>query len=137
MYTINAYYLKEKLLFPLDSLLYDFDHQAKKSDVIAYIQSAGIFKYLYETYGVEKMKLLWTDGFENFNTIYGFSVSQLEADWHTFIQTIPLPKDFDINKLKEGCGQIIMLTLTSVAVIGDMIPLVLEKSILISPLRWW
>lgn len=104
MYSINAYYLHQKKLFPLDSLVNGFDNQAKKSDVIAYIQSAGIFKYLYEKYGVEKMKLLWVDGFENFNSIYGFSILQLEIDWLNFIKTVPIPKDFDINKLKEGCG---------------------------------
>lgn len=104
MYSINAYYLQQKLLFPLDSLIYNFDEQAKKNDVIAYIQSAGIFKYLYEKYGVEKMKLLWNNGFENFNSIYGFTVKQLEKDWLNFIKTIPIPKDFDIKKLEEGCG---------------------------------
>ncbi len=104
MYAINAYYFKEKLLFPLDGLIYDFDNQAKKSDVIAYIQSAGVFKYLYEHYGVEKMKRLWVEGFENFNAIYGFSTKQLEKDWLNLIKTIPIPKDFDINKLNEGCG---------------------------------
>jgi hypothetical protein len=104
MYSINAYYLQQKKLFPLDSLVDSFDNQAKKSDVIAYIQSAGIFKYLYEKYGVEKMKLLWTGGFEKFKSIYGFSTEQLETEWLNFIETVPIPKDFDINKLKEGCG---------------------------------
>lgn len=50
------------------------------------------------------MKLLWTGGFENFKSIYGFSIRQLETDWLIFIKTVPIPKDFDINKLKEGCG---------------------------------
>ncbi|MBK8644901.1 MAG: hypothetical protein IPN15_22615 [Saprospiraceae bacterium] len=104
MYSINAYYLQQKKLFPLDSLVNNFDNQSKKSDVIAYIQSAGIFKYLYEKYGVEKMKLLWTGGFENFKSIYGLSIEQLETDWLNFIKTVPIPKDFDINKLKDGCG---------------------------------
>ena len=104
MYSINAYYLQQKKLFPLDCLVNNFDNQSKKSDVIAYIQSAGIFKYLYEKYGVEKMKLLWTGGFENFKSIYGLSIEQLETDWLNFIKTVPIPKDFDINKLKDGCG---------------------------------
>lgn len=104
MYTINAYYLQKNKLLPLESLVNSFDIQAKKSDVIAYIQSAGIFKYLYEKYGVEKMKLLWLNGFENFESIYGFSVRQLETEWLNFIKTVPIPKDFDIDKLKEGCG---------------------------------
>jgi len=104
MYTINSYYHKHKMHFPLDSLIDSFDKQAQKNDVIAYIQSAGIFKYLYEKYGVEKMKLLWIQGFENFETIYGFSTKQLELDWLNFLNTIPVSSDFDIDKLKDGCG---------------------------------
>lgn len=104
MYTINSYYQKHNMLFPLDSLINNFDAQAGKNDVIAYIQSAGIFKYLYEKYGVEKMKKLWVEGFEKFPVIYGLPIKQLEADWLNFIITIPVPADFDANQLKEGCG---------------------------------
>ena len=104
MYTINAYYFKHKELLPFNSLINNFDEQAKKSDVVAYIQSAGIFKFLYEKYGAEKMKLLWVQGFENFNAIYGFPIQQLEKDWLKFIKTIPIPADFDIRKLDQGCG---------------------------------
>lgn len=104
MYSINAYFHQHNNLFPLDSLLNHFDSQAKKSDVIAYIQSAGIFKYLYEKYGVEKVKLLWSMGFESFQSIYGFTTKQLEEDWLQWIRTIPIPVDFDIKKLEEGCG---------------------------------
>jgi hypothetical protein len=104
MYSINAWYVNEKMLFPLRTLIDDFDACTKKSDVIAYIQSAGIFKYLYEKYGIAKMKLLWVKGFEEFTSIYGFPISQLESDWLAFIKRIPIPHDFDIQKLKEGCG---------------------------------
>jgi len=104
MYSINAYYLEHNMLFSMDSLINNFDLQAKKNDVIAYIQSAGIFKYLYEEYGIEKMKLLWSEGFEKFEVIYGFSIQQLENDWLDFIKTIPIPENFDINQLEEGCG---------------------------------
>ncbi|MBL7830239.1 MAG: hypothetical protein JNK41_04365 [Saprospiraceae bacterium] len=104
MYSINAYYLHQKMFYPFNNLIYNFDECAKKNDVIAYIQSAGIFKYLYEKYGIAKMKDLWLKGFEKFSEIYGFSVEQLETDWLNFIKTIPIPPDFDINKLKEGCG---------------------------------
>ncbi len=104
MYTINAYYLKHNMLFPMDRLIYNFDAQAKENDVIAYIQSAGIFKYLYEKYGIEKMKLLWSEGFEKFELIYGLPIKQLEIDWLNFIKTIPIPTNFDITKLDEGCG---------------------------------
>jgi hypothetical protein len=102
--TINSYYLQTNQLVSLDSLIHDFDKIAFKNDVLAYLQSGCVFKYLYEKYGVEKMKLLWIGGFEKFESIYGFSIHQLETDWLDFIKTTPIPIDFDINKLKEGCG---------------------------------
>jgi hypothetical protein len=37
-------------------------------------------------------------------TQYGFPIKKLETDWLNLIMTIPVPKDFDYNKLKEGCG---------------------------------
>ncbi len=105
MYSINAYFLQQKKLFALNSLIYDFDTKAKENDVIAYIQSAGIFKYLFEKYGVEKMKKLWTQGFDSFKSIYGFSIEQLESDWLKHIKTISIPLEIDEKKLMtEGCG---------------------------------
>ena len=105
MYSINAYFLKEKKLFALNDLIHDFDNKAKENDVIAYIESAGIFKYLYENYGATKMKLLWVKGFDQFEAIYGFSTIQLEKDWLNTIKKVPIPKDIDENKLMDqGCG---------------------------------
>lgn len=102
--TVNAHYLQSNQLVPLNDLIHHFDEIAFKNDVLAYLQSAGIFKYLYEQYGVEKIKKLWVNGFENFQTIYGFSVQQLETDWLNFIKTVVIPEDFDADKLKDGCG---------------------------------
>ena len=102
--TINAYYLQSNQLQSLDNLVNHFDEIAVQNDVMPYLQSAGVFKYLYEQYGLEKMKLLWTRGFGDFDTIYGFPVEKLEAEWIDFLKSVPIPHDFDIHKLKEGCG---------------------------------
>ncbi|HQW01353.1 MAG TPA: hypothetical protein PLR30_02710 [Saprospiraceae bacterium] len=102
--TINAYYLQSNQLQSLDNLVNHFDEIAVQNDVMAYLQSAGVFKYLYEQYGLEKMKLLWTGGFEDFDAIYGFPVEKLEAEWIDFLKSVPIPHDFDIHKLEEGCG---------------------------------
>lgn len=105
MYSINAYFLREKRLFCLQDLMYNFDESAKDNDVIAYIQSAGIFKYLYEKYGVEKLKQLWQKGFGDFQHIYGFPTDQLERDWLDVIKKVPIPKDIDEKLLMaNGCG---------------------------------
>ncbi len=97
--------LKTKKTFPLKSLIEEFDKKAGESDVIAYLQSAAIFKYLYEKHGIEKMKLLWASGFENFKSIYGLSIEDFEKEWLDYINTIPAPKDMDEKKLlTQGCG---------------------------------
>lgn len=105
MYSINAYFLREKRLFCLHDLMYNFDESAKDNDVIAYIQSAGVFKYLYEKYGTDKLKQLWLKGFDEFHMIYGFSTDQLEKEWLEEIKKIPVPKDIDEKLLMaNGCG---------------------------------
>lgn len=105
IYTINAYLLKKKMLYTLNDLVYNFDTVNAKNDVIAYLQSAGIVKYLYEGYGIDKLKTLWLQGFGKFESIYGFSLIQLEKDWKTKVSQTPIPKDFDWNKLNtHGCG---------------------------------
>lgn len=105
IYSINALLLQHHQAFPMQDLVQDFDGLAVQSDVIAYLQAAGVFKYLYEKYGVEKMKLLWKAGFDQFESIYGLSLEQFEKEWITYIASIPTPPVFDLEKfLKEGCG---------------------------------
>lgn len=104
IFAYNAYLVKNDMAISLDSLIHHFDEIAIKNDVIAYLQSAGVFKYLYEKYGIEKMKALWIEGFGAFERIYGFPVQQLESDWRQYMQGIPLPAGFDFGQFKEGCG---------------------------------
>jgi hypothetical protein len=69
------------------------------------MESAGIFKYLYEKYGLQKLKQLRLNGFDQFEMIYGFSVFKLEKDWNSMISEVPVPQEIDWAKfLKEGCG---------------------------------
>ncbi len=105
MYSINAYYHSRNRLFTLAELINQFDEKARDNDLLAYVQSAGIFKYLYENYGVDKMKLLWRQGFRYFASIYGFGINELESDWLRAIESVPIPKNFSEEKLmREGCG---------------------------------
>lgn len=105
IYSINAYMLKNNKLLAFDALVNNFDAETAKSDVVTYLQSAGIVKYLYEKYGIAKFKQLWTEGFTKFETIYGFSTKQLEKDWLAYVGGITIPQGFDWEKLmKEGCG---------------------------------
>jgi hypothetical protein len=69
------------------------------------MQSAGVFKYLYEHYGVARMKQLWVQGFEQFESIYGISLEQFEKEWLAFVKKTVVPPGIDWDRLTdEGCG---------------------------------
>ena len=105
IYAVNAWFMDRNLIVPFKSLVEDFDKKAIENDVIAYIQSAGIFKYLYEKYGLTKMRKLWVEGFEQFETIYGLKLEDLEIEWLNFVKSIPVPVEIDQkNILQNGCG---------------------------------
>jgi hypothetical protein len=105
IYAINAWLMDQGKILPVRSLVEDFDGMARQNDVVAYMQSAGIFKYLFEEYGLEKMKRLWQDGFDAFEEIYDLSLDEFARQWELFIQSIPVPRDIDSTKLlTEGCG---------------------------------
>jgi hypothetical protein len=105
LYSINAYLLQTGKLLPLAGLINDFDNIARTNQVVAYLQSAALFKYLYEQYGVDKMRLLWQNGFGRFQAIYGFPLPRLEKEWKDYIRKTAPPKDMDWEKVsKEGCG---------------------------------
>lgn len=107
VYAIAAFMLNANKLFPVKSLISNFDEIANKQEgeIIAYLQSAAIFKYLYEKYGTEKMKLLWMEGFDKFEAIYGISLEQFERQWLDYIRSIAPPENIDWeNILNNGCG---------------------------------
>jgi len=105
MYGISAYLMKEKKLFTFKSLIDNFHDMEMQSEEIAYFESGAIFKYLYEKYGIEKMKQLWIKGFDSFETIYGMPLSQFEKEWRDFISTVQPPKNMNWEMItKIGCG---------------------------------
>jgi len=105
IYTVNAMLLREKRFLNIQELIDDFDHVAQKQEVAAYLQSAAIFKYLFERFGREKMKVLWKKGFDSFQQIYGISVKELQGMLEQKLKQTAVPKDANIEKiLSTGCG---------------------------------
>lgn len=105
IYTINSALLQSNQLFKLTDLIDRFDDKAKENDVIAYLQSAGIFKYLYEKYGHEKMNLLWNQGFQSFQSIFKQPLAEFENEWLEYIKNTPIEKKADLTLvLEQGCG---------------------------------
>jgi hypothetical protein len=101
---INAYYLQTNQLIPIDSLIDQFDILAQTNDVKTYIQSAGIFKYLYDHYGSVKTKALWREGFEKIEELLGISLEQLQQEYREYLRQFPVPAGFSDALLKKGCG---------------------------------
>lgn len=105
MYTLNKYFMNENLLYDIKDLINNFDIRAAENDVVTYIQSAGYFKYLYENYGVTKMRQLWNQGFEFFEDIYGFDIEEFDRKWRNMIKNTTLPEGFDATEIMaHGCG---------------------------------
>lgn len=96
--TIVAGIIKEQKYFALSHLVTLFDDKAKENEIIAYFEGASAFKFLYEKYGIQKLKQLWLDGFEKFETIYGQSTQNFEKEWKAYIAAINVPPNFDWEK---------------------------------------
>jgi hypothetical protein len=100
---IYQYYLQSNKLIPMDIIVNDFWKKGN-NDIITYTQSAFIVKYLLDNYGHEKFKTLWADGFEKFNSIYGFEFKDLETKIKTELK-LKYPKEIPFNweEFNKGC----------------------------------
>ncbi len=80
LHDLNKYLLQEKKLIPLEKLLNDF---SSHPDLISYPQTGSFVKYIYEQYGVDKVKELWKGGtVKGLNRALGKDIVVLETEWH-------------------------------------------------------
>jgi len=99
-----VYFLQTgKLLEEAD--LRQFTYNLVKSRIrIGYHQSAYIVGYLYNNYGVEKLKALWQNGTEQFEKIYGLSLEQIIININDELNKKHLvPIEFDWETFCKGC----------------------------------
>lgn len=102
--TINKYLYEKDMWFNINDLIENFNDIARKNDLIAYLQSAFIFRLLYESYGIDKMKELWQKGFSQFENIYGFTVTELQKKIEKELGKIEYTEvDWD-ELMNKGCG---------------------------------
>jgi len=78
LHSISKYLLKKKKLLSIQELIGNF---SKYSSMVTYPQSGSFIKFLYETYGREKMKLLWGKGSNDIKEIYKKDLPALENEW--------------------------------------------------------
>jgi hypothetical protein len=80
LHDLNKHLLKQNKLIPLADLLRDFRGQR---EMVSYPQAASFVKYLYERYGVDKIRRIWRDGsLRGVSRVTGENISTLERDWH-------------------------------------------------------
>lgn len=102
--TINKYLFENEMWFDLTELVNNFNEKARENDLIAYLQAGYLFKFLYENYGLEKMKDLWKSGFESFENIYGFDLIQLDTRIEEQIERVKYTEVNWEELMYKGCG---------------------------------
>lgn len=102
---INSYMYRTNKFYPLTGLINNFNELAHKNDLAVYLQSASVFQFLYENYGLEKIRLLWKNGFTEFNRIFNMDLNQFESQWLKYVSEIVPKENIDWETLmNEGCG---------------------------------
>lgn len=100
---LASYLVKTDKAVELKDLIENF---GKTEDIITYLQSASLFKYIYENYPIEKLKLFWQKGSPDIQKTLGTDLKKLEADWKSNL----LELEFDTSKInwdeitERGCG---------------------------------
>ncbi len=101
---LNKYLYENNMWFSFQDLKDNFNKCAHENDMIAYLQSELNFKYLYENYGLDKIKDLWKNGIAKFSEIYNFDYDDLKDRLIKLIHNAD-SENVDWNELmQKGCG---------------------------------
>ena len=61
------------------------ENGAPEQRKLAYLEAGSFIKYLYETYGVWRLRELYDSRTLNYDRVYGRSIQELEADWRNHV----------------------------------------------------
>lgn len=79
LHDLNKYLLLQGKLIPVEKLMTNFSDY---SDMITYPQAGSFVKFVYEQYGADKIKELWSRGtVKDLKRILGKDVTTLEKEW--------------------------------------------------------
>ncbi len=105
-YTVDeiAFYLLSNGQLP--SLRELFDNYANLGEIRAGVSAASLIGFIRSTYGMPKLRRLWSNGVGNLKEVLGGEADQIENSWKLYLKQNArkdVPVDMDtINKL--GCG---------------------------------
>ncbi len=98
---IVAYLDRQGELIPLDSLARKF---RSYNDLVAYLQAGSFFGYVLENVGLPRVRALWEQGFERFETILEITPAAADAEWRNHLRALyPDPRVDWAPLKKEGC----------------------------------
>jgi hypothetical protein len=75
--------MQSRQWIPLQKLVNAGWESSSYSPDDTYPELGGFVEYLYETYGVEKLELLWKGGSKSIRKVYGKRLSRLQSDFRT------------------------------------------------------
>ena len=88
MEEITTYLHRQSMLYGLDELFRSF---GQLDEMIRNIQAASLVSYLYERYGMAKVRELWVEGVDKIDSVLGISSEELEAQ---FFQHLESKRDY-------------------------------------------
>jgi hypothetical protein len=98
---IYRYLSVKAMLISMTDLTTSFYQQP---EMIAYHQAAYIVQFLLTTYGVNKFKDLWIQGFNQFDQIYGIPFQQAKTQMDGIAERhYPVAPDIDWTNFEKGC----------------------------------
>ena len=82
----NQEWLASDRLLPLAKLVNPDWDPSQYSPDITYPELAGFVEYLKNTYGIDGIQRIWRSGSPAISAVFGRSLTELEADWHTALR---------------------------------------------------
>ncbi|MBZ5586602.1 MAG: hypothetical protein LAQ30_31330 [Acidobacteriia bacterium] len=93
----NTYYdswalLKANDLIPLERLVDPGWTSSMDSPDVTYTELGGFLKFLYDRYGMERVKAAWQGGSQSIPRVFGKPLDELEREWHaSLLAQFPKP----------------------------------------------
>ncbi|NOZ75669.1 MAG: hypothetical protein GXO90_09935 [FCB group bacterium] len=83
LHRISNYLLENNKIIPFAELMNDM---GSYNSLVTYPEAGSIVKYIYETYGLQSIKILWREGSESMPKATGRDLNQLESEWKAAIK---------------------------------------------------
>lgn len=100
---LGAYLVESGKAVDLPRLVDEFDRSA---DMITYLESAGLFRFIYQNYDIDRLKAFWQGGSGSAEETLGTTLEELQWAWEVELERLdPEISNVDWSDLLDrGCG---------------------------------